>query len=164
MCTAALAVLFFAGRWLVHALASDETRIRWVVEDMVDGFNAQRNDRVLAGLAKEFRDETSGATRDDVRQALAYAFFNEVDPKTNRFRLKARMADAPPVVQVQEGEPPTAKAAVAVDIALLREDREERWWDARVEGELLKRDGEWLWVRTTAVNHDERVAARRGRR
>ena len=38
------------GRALVRALASPQTRIRWRLEEMVEGFNAMRARPVLDGI------------------------------------------------------------------------------------------------------------------
>src|SRR3984885_8456734 len=70
----AVAIAWFGGRALVHALASDETKIRWKLEDACEGFSNARMSPILDFLAHEFVDETSGYHRDDVRAAVAGAF------------------------------------------------------------------------------------------
>jgi hypothetical protein len=82
------AALFLAGRAIVRGLASDETKIRRVVEPMADGFDRTRMDPVLDGLTRDFEDETSGATRQEMREALAYLFFEAVDEHTKRFAYR----------------------------------------------------------------------------
>lgn len=153
-----LAALFFAGRWIVRALASDETKIRRVIEEMVDGFNDQRTSRVLDGIAQEFADMTSGADRATVREALFYVFFNEIDPTSKKFALHAELDESSLAIEVRDGEPATAKASVSIAIQGLQG---KPWWNARVEGELQDLEGGWAWTRTTAVNHAERSGSRR---
>jgi len=81
--------LFLAGRAIVRALASDETKIRRVVERMADGFDRTRMDPILDGLTRDFEDETSGASRQEMREALAYLFFEAVDEHTKHFAYRA---------------------------------------------------------------------------
>lgn len=153
---AALVLLVGIPR-LRRALASDEQKIAWRIEDMAEGFNATRSARVLRGFAPDFRDE-GGFTREDVHQALVYLFFNEIDPKTKQFRMRVEIPEERLSVEVtEEGR---ARVSLAARFWIRAGDREELYWDAVISGEM--RDGEdgWQFERTHGVNH----AGRRERR
>ena len=83
--------LFLVGRAIVRALASDETKIRGLVQDMVDGFNRTRMDPILVAFAEGFHDETSGADRPSVREALGYLFLTAKDPETKGFPYRVEV-------------------------------------------------------------------------
>lgn len=156
-----LALLAIGGRWACYALASDETRIRWRIEDMVDGFNDCKNGRVCDGLASEFRDRTSGATRETVHAALVQLFFERVDSRTHEFQLSAELVEDELEIQVEEGEPKRATVKAHVSIDERASDGVRRlYWDARVTGRLEERDDGWQWIETTEVNHRDRRSAR----
>jgi len=55
--------LFLLGRAIVHSVVSDETKIRWLIEDMEEGFDATRTDPVLRGLASDFHDDVLAGHR-----------------------------------------------------------------------------------------------------
>jgi hypothetical protein len=154
----ALTLLVLGGRWIYRALASDETKIRWRVEEMVDGFNDCKTGRVLDGLAKDFRDRVTGATRDDVQLALVQLFFERVDSRTHEFELEAELIADDLAIEVEDSEPKQATATVHVSVRDRRNAAEPKlFWDAHVSGRLEKRDDGWQWVETTEVNHRDRA-------
>jgi hypothetical protein len=156
-----LTVLVVGGRWAWRALASDETKIRWRIEDMLDGFNECRNGRVCDGLASEFRDRASGATRETVHAALVQLFFERVDSRTHEFQLSAELVADELEIKVEKGEPKRASAKVHVLIDELASDgKRQLYWDAHVTGRLEERDDGWQWIETTEVNHRDRRGAR----
>src|SRR6185503_10769625 len=91
--TMALVGLILAGRFLYMMFASDETKIRWVIERMQDGFNDTRANPCLDGLAKEFTDTTSGADRGLVHQALVHLFFTAKDESTKKFLYRVEIPE-----------------------------------------------------------------------
>ena len=78
-------LLFIGGRALVRALASDETHIRWLVEDMAEGFDHTRTGAILGGLE---RDELSRGGRPTLSGAAG-------DQASSQLGLFARPADDP---------------------------------------------------------------------
>ena len=152
----AAVLLFYAGRTLVRALQSDETKIRRCIATMVEGFNETRLDDVLAGLAPDFRDDASGITRAELREVLVYSFLQDYDGTDRSYLYTAELAPEELVVEVVGGEPPQAKVALH---CVFRTKRGV-FWDARVEGEMSEGERGWQWVRTTAVNHSDRRRAR----
>ena len=139
-------LLWIGGRALVHALASDETRIRWLVEDMAEGFGRTRTGAILEGLEKGFVDETSGVDRETLRGMLAHFFLTEKDPATKRFPWRVEATIESLVV-----ERPAATCEVLARFFELRgEEEEERpGWTIRVEGRLEDGEDGWRFVRTS---------------
>lgn len=146
---ATLVVLWFAGRALVRFFASDETKIRWTVDAMVEGFNDTRMNPILEGLDRAFLDETFGADRDMVRSACAYLFFQAKDDATKKFLYRAEWA--PGAITVVEGSgdaPSRAEADLDVRFFQRKGAGEELVWRALVRAQFEERDGEWRIVRS----------------
>jgi hypothetical protein len=85
----ALALLALGVRWLVRAFASDESRVRWRIEAMRDGFNDSELAPVVDALSPRFVETESGADVDKTEQALIYLYFQEIDAKSKSFALVA---------------------------------------------------------------------------
>jgi hypothetical protein len=161
LAVAAVTLLLVGGRWAYHALASDETKIRWRIEEMIDGFNDCQGAGVLDGLASDFRDQASGATREDVHGALVQLFFERVDSRTHEFQLSAELVADELSIQVQATQPKRATATMHVLIHERASDgKSQLFWDARIVGRLEKRDEGWQWIETTEANHRDRRGAR----
>lgn len=153
----ALLALFFGVRALVRALASDETKIRWLVEEMTEGFNDTRMNPILSGLAQDFVDDSTGADKDHVRAGLAQIFLQRKDPATKRFPFRAQLPEAEFPVAVQDGEPRLAEADFLLEC---EESKGEEWhscWKAQVHAELVLAAGGWKIRRV-------RIDTREGRR
>ena len=146
---ATLVVLWFAGRALVRFFASDEMKLRWAVESMIDGFNRTRTDDVLAGLAPDFLDESFGADRAMVRQACAYLFFQAKDPTTKGFLYVAECEPSEIVVTKGHGSEP-ARAEAKLDARFFEKKGEERAlvWRIEVRARFVEEAGEWRITRS----------------
>jgi hypothetical protein len=145
----ALGLLAALVRVLVVTFASDETKIRWVLEDAAEGFGDARANPVLDALARDFQDETSGYTREDLRGPLAAVFFQEKDPETKGFPYRLEIAEEALEIAVTDGEPATAHVAFPVVIVDTRGGARREAWAFRVEGRMEERDDGWVFVRTT---------------
>lgn len=154
-------LLWIGGRAMLRAMESDQAKIRRLCQTMATAFNDQRTSRFMAGLAEDFVDLQSGVRREELREALVYTFFQEIDQESKGFALRAELAQEPFDVVVTDGEPKTAKASLAAHISRLGGDKPQAWWDARITGELTKTKMGWQWTRTTSVNHSDRK--RKGR-
>lgn len=141
-----LAALWFGGRLLVRAVVSDETLVRWTVDDMLEGFNATRVAPILAALDASFVDETYGADRELVRAACVQLFFEETDSQTKEFRYRAEWA--PPAVRLVEDADAAPRAEIDLEVSFLRRKGggEELVWKVLVAGQMEKRDGAWRFV------------------
>ena len=143
-----LVALFFGVRAIVHALASDETKIRWLLEDMTEGFNDTRMNPILSGLAQEFVDESSGADKELVRAGLAQLFLQSKDPKTKKFPYIVRVLENETKIDVTQGEPATARLECVVEFVTPHGPGEfELIWKVRIDGELARKDS-WKFQRT----------------
>lgn len=164
MITAVLALASFGAWRLWRGLASDDQQARWRLAEMASGFNEGDVGPVLGGLAEEFFDESSGASRADVRGILAHLFFTEIDSTTKRFRLRVEL----PVDELELPEPtPTGeggRARIELDLAprffKTVHGAEEPFWDAHMHVEMEDTDDGWQIVRTSKVNHYDRGSLR----
>jgi hypothetical protein len=141
---AVLALLFVGGRAIVRALAPDETKIRWRLEEMRDGFNETELAPVVDHLHPLFREEQSGADVDQVEQALIAIFFGEIDSATKSFALRVDCDFDAWLVQLGADQAP---ASAGGECSLFRSKAgvERLLWRAKVELELVddEHDG-WL--------------------
>ncbi|MCE9593981.1 MAG: hypothetical protein K8S98_07305 [Planctomycetes bacterium] len=148
-------VVFVGGRALYRALASDETRIGWVIDDMVEGFNHTRMNPILAGLDASFLDDTYGVDRDTLRAAAAQLFFEAVDPVTKRFLYRV---ECPVEKLVVADASASATANLEARFFVRNGESEAPAWRASVEGELREQDGDWRFVRSrTTTVEGERI-------
>jgi hypothetical protein len=151
---ALLALLILAGRAIVRWLASDETKIRWALEEMRDGFNETELAPVVDRLHPLFREEEHGVDVDKVEQALIAVYLGEIDSTTKSFALRAE-ADFD-AWEVEAGKHrdigPGADSSRALggakgELSVFRSRAgvEKLAWRARVELELIEdpQDG-WL--------------------
>jgi hypothetical protein len=151
---ASLLAIWLCGRALFHALASPEKKIRWRIEEMVDGFNSMRVDPVLHGISPGFVDRTAVVTREELRQVLVWMFLNETD-RENGFHWRAELEPDALSIELVADE---RSAEVSCGIRLLRLRGEEFAldWDARLAGKLARTEDGWQWVELTSANHAQR--------
>lgn len=153
----AVAALLFVARAIRRALVSDETKIRWLVADMADGFGRTRMDPILAGIARDFQDETSGADRDTLRQALAYLFFTAKDEATKRFpyRVEAGIAR----LEIDRGVPETPGASCDVTARFYERhgEQENLAWEIEVSARLSRGEDGWRILRTSYETRSGRM-------
>lgn len=155
---AAALALFFAGRALVRALASDETRIRWVVDDMIEGFNATRMNPILDGLAPDYLDETYGADRALLRAAATSVFFQAKDPATKQFLYRLEWRPRAAIAVDERGGVKSASVPLELQFFRQRGDAEESAWTIDVDGRMEEREDGWMFVRTeTRTTSGDRI-------
>ncbi|HTF87645.1 MAG TPA: hypothetical protein VK843_04490 [Planctomycetota bacterium] len=149
-----LTIAWLGIRGIYRALASAETKIRWRIEEMVEGFNARRAQPVLDGLAKDFVDRTSGLTRDEFHSILTWTYFNELDDKG----LFLWSASFDPKELAIELAPDEQSAAVECHLLLYRRRGDEKLldWDAHLGGKLVLGEDGWQWSVLTTANHAQR--------
>ncbi|TAJ24711.1 MAG: hypothetical protein EPO68_01145 [Planctomycetota bacterium] len=141
---AVLALVYFAGRAIVRALASEETKIRWALEEMRDGFNDAEPAPVIDHLHPLFREEQSGADLDMAEQALIAVCIGEIDSTTKTFALRAE-ADFDAWAVELGADDATATAKGDVGLFRSRAGVEKLEWRAKVELELVDDEHEgWL--------------------
>lgn len=132
--------LVLAFQALRHFLASEETRIRWRIEAMMNGFNDTRLSPALSGVGAEWRDRTRRVDRQRLADGLRYLFFQEKDPDTKRFPYRVELEPGTLVIEV---DPTTrTRAEVAFEARFLALSRGE-WrptWRVRVRTEMHKHE------------------------
>ena len=137
---AVVAVIVYGG---YRMLASDETRIRWLLDDAASSFNDTHLGGCLAAFAPDYRDKTiSGRGRAELAQPLRYVFVAGVDPKTRHFLFRVRIPEQDVTVKVAaSGE--TAAAQFTLHLEAQRQDTWEPVWELRVTAGLGKAGGDW---------------------
>ena len=154
----AVVFLLLLGKMFVRALADDETKIRWIVEEMRDGYNDGGVGDVVGPLHLDWRHRGSGVDRDLVRGGLVREFFQDRDPKTKQ--LLRRVDFDPESIAIEvDGDAATLELVAA--FSRLRGAGEwEEVWRARIEGDLLRVDDRWRLHRTRHEDLDGSVRAR----
>jgi hypothetical protein len=149
----ALLLIGFAGRALLRLLASDETKIRWALEEMRDGFNDTELAPIVDHLHPLFREEQSGADLDMVEQALIAVFFGEIDTTTKSFALRVDSdfdAWTVDVVARDIDSPASARAVGEFAMSRRKGEQETLLWRARAALELSQDDEDgWQVLRAT---------------
>ena len=140
---AAAFLAFLLGRAIVRAVVSDETKIRWLVEDMRDGFDRTRMDPILIAFAEAFRDETSGADRSSVREALAYLFLTAKDPQTKAFPYRVEVGISKISIDRSSSDSPTADCDLDARFSELRGGETKLAWEIAIASRWTR--GEYGW-------------------
>jgi hypothetical protein len=145
----ALAVLWTGGRALVHALASDETLIRWKFEDACEGFDHTRMSPILDFIAHDFVDQQTGSRRDDIRAGVASVFFSEKDPVTRKFPLRAQVVPETLSIAVDPTDKKSAQLRCTLRIVDTSGGKERLFKEFALVGKLKNGDDGWQLVETT---------------
>lgn len=145
---AAALVLFFVGRAIVRALASDETKIRRLVEDMRDGFDRTRMDPILVAFAEGFHDDTSGADRSSVREALAYLFLTAKDPETKGFPYRVEVEIDKLEIGTEAAGSKRADCDLRARFFDLRGDEDTLAWEIAIDSRWVHGEYGWRIVQT----------------
>jgi len=142
----ALPVLWFASRALMHALASDETLIRWQMEAMREGYNEGKMSYVVRPIHEDWRHEGQSVDRDLLKRGLLQEFFQDRHPKTKQLMRRLDFDENALDLRV-EGD--TAQLALEVRFSRLQGGEEWREvWRARIEADLTKTKEGWRLLRT----------------
>lgn len=150
----ALPLLWLGGRALVRAFASDETRIRWMLASMEEGYNTGDVGDAVAPLHRDWSHEGTELDRDLIRAGLARELFQDRDPRTKKLRRRVELD--PGSVEVAVGEDGADVALVARFARLdprpdAGAEDEAAWgvvWTARIEAELVRTDDGWRILRS----------------
>ena len=138
---AAALTLWFLGRALVHALASDETKIRWRVEAMEEGYNTGDVGDVIAPLHADWTHEQhAGLDREMVRAVLAREALQERNPNTRRLARRVDLDEDTLAITV-DGD-----AATLEVVASFSRWVDEAWkpdWTARFHADFVRTDDGW---------------------
>lgn len=147
----ALAALYLGGRWLWRALASDETKIRWIVERMEAGYDRGKPGACIGPLAKDWRHQGYELDRELLRGALIQATLQDRDPQTKQLLTRV---DVDPATLAIEVDGDRARLSCLATFHRLRRGTWEETWRMRAEAEL--QDGEDGWEIVRSAHQDLR--------
>lgn len=139
-----IALAALAVHWIRLTTASDETRIRWLLEEMEEGFNDSSASSVVSGLSEEFLEESERLEKHQIRQFLLYLFLRERDPETKEFRFRVRLHE--PDIQVALPDAREATVRLRAEFLRLRNGKDRSWettWEADIQAQLRKEDDGW---------------------
>lgn len=149
----ALVASWFAVRWVVVALASDETKIRWLLERMEVGFNENRAAASVSGLSTRWSHEDESLDRDRLRLALLHRFREERDQDLGRFPY---MAEIDPESLAIDADDERGHATLEVRFAHWDGQTWRLEWLIHVEADLEHEEDGWRVVRSRHVNLEGR--------
>ena len=135
----------FGLRWAIHALASDETRIRWMVEAMEEGFNDGSAKGATGGLGRDWRHEGMDGLDAETLRGMLLREFMELRRRDGELSVRIEVPEDTLAITV-DGESATLECE-----ALMERRREGKWtgaWRSRIEGELRKGEEGWEILRT----------------
>lgn len=131
LCT--MAVLF-VGKNVVRFFASDETRIAWTVEGMVEGFNDARLSPTIAPFHRDWRAEGTQVSRPLLMDGLRSIFFTEKHAETKAFAYEAHLVEDSLAIDVQEDR---ADVTFEIDVWRLDRDPPSSVWRVRLKNRFI---------------------------
>jgi len=143
-----VAGLYLGVGLVVRLLASDETRIRWLVEQMEEGYNTGHPGSCVGPLAKDWRHEGYGVDREMLLGGL-FQTARDRDPKTRELRSRVT-TDLESLAIAVDGDRATLTARATFEG--LRGGAWQEVWRLEIEAELERRDEGWRIVRSR--HHD----------
>lgn len=151
----ALALVVVLGvRWVVLALVPDETKIRWVVEEMEEGFNEGSAKRSVSGLAEDWSHEHARGMTAELLQRYLFGEFQGMRAQGDH-RLDARVEVDEDELSIQvDGQ----EASLDGEATFSRLQAGE-WvpnWRVRFHARLEDRDDGWLVVRSSSEDLEGR--------
>ena len=158
-----LVVAFVGFQYIRGCLVSEETKIRWRIEEMEEGFDDAKVSPCLRGVADGWRDSRSGVTRVLLADVLRSVFFHERDPKTKRFRYRVELEEEP-VIELDSKDTHHASVTIVLRFDTLDGVEWAPTWRVQVEAEMHKySDHGWQMTRTERETlwSDGRLMSRR---
>jgi len=128
-----------------YAMASDETKVRRLFEDEVAAFNGRALLGTMAGFAGDYRDETRGIGRQQLRGWVIWSFQNR-RAADGGYRYRIELPDDRLEIVVEEDE---ARADLSLSLYDRVASEQQPSWGLLVHAELERRDGGWCIVRST---------------
>ena len=140
----ALAGLYLGVGLVVRFLASDETRIRWLIEQMEEAYNDGRPGSCVGPLARDWKHEGYSIDREMLLGGLFQAA-RERDKETRQLRSRVEV-DEDALEIALDGE--RATLATEAVFSRLRAGQWERTWHLRIQAELVDGDEGWKIVKS----------------
>lgn len=136
---------FFGGRAVYRAMASDETKIGWLLADEAAAFHAASLLNLMPNFAADYRDDTTGLSLQTLRGGVLWAWQNQRDAE-DRFTWHLDLPEGPGEVAV-DGD--TATATFPLRLYSGSGDEAKLVWGLRVTATLQRQDGEWRIARSS---------------
>lgn len=154
---AAVPLLWFGGRALVRLLASDETLIRWAIEDMEEGYNEGDVGDAIGPVHERWAHEGYEFDRELLRAVLVGEFLQDRDPETKKLLRRVRLVEDSLVV---EAEGDGARARVEAVFSRREQGEWRDVWHAHVESDWRRTEDGW---RLTSSRHEDRAGTQLSR-
>lgn len=154
-------VLGGVGYWIYIKTAAPEVRVGWFLDGMIDNFNRSRPGACADGLSEEFRDESSGAGRQEIHGFLVQLYFRARDPETKEFLYHVVSPAEERKIDIGD-DPSTAQVGMAARFYETRRlgeaVTEKLVWEVRIDADLREGEDGWKVERTThKTTHGERM-------
>lgn len=153
---AALPLLYLGSGLVIRWFASDETRIRWIVADMEEAYNAGDPSGCVESIARSWKHEGNELDRQMLFGALL-RIAQERERETRALRSRVEVdEEAAEIVVADE------RATLTLDATFQRR-RGEEWkpaWHVRIVAELVDGDDGWEIV---ASRHEDLEGTHLGR-
>ena len=139
---AGLVLTFLAGRAVIRGMATEETKIRWLVQEEVEAFNATSISGCMEVFASEYQETTTGLYRADLQRVLLYVFqkFRDRDSREFLYHLVAPDELVDVVLRDQ------AETMAEADFKVVLSERGVPVWSIRVQAELFRGEDGWRFV------------------
>lgn len=139
------------GVVVLRSSPDPETRIRRLVADAVEAFNAEEAGSAIEAFAERWKDETTGIDRQALHRALLFVAM------TRRDRYEIRVLEDSLEIELDPDRPDRAQLALEFQLSDQRAKREP--WEVRVEAEVARSGGKWRF----ASSRHETLRGRRPR-
>ncbi|MBL8725969.1 MAG: hypothetical protein JNK49_18130 [Planctomycetes bacterium] len=155
----AVGLVYFGGRALYFALASDTTKIGRLLADEAAAFQGANILHLLPGFATDYRDDTTGADVRSLRAAVLWLWQNRRNAQ-GEFGWRVALPEGAGLVEV-DGDAATAKFPLQL-FDRVEADAEPRC-ELQVEARLARRSGDWWLVGSQHVTTAGRLPRSEGR-
>ncbi len=135
-----LAAAVVAVLALRQALASEETRIRWRLESMMEGFNDTRLAPAMQGIGADWRDRTRRVDRPRLADGLRYLFLNEKDPATKRFPYRVELDRDTLAIELSPDDRTRAQVTFEALFHALKDGQWTPTWRLRISTSMHKHE------------------------
>ena len=143
-------LIYFGGRALYRAMASDEQKIRWAVEGMFEGYNTAQPRLCVGPLAEDWRhDSWPGLDRELLRGGLFRVSMQDRDRQTKELTTRVELVPESLFISV-EGDTASFELEAFTSHHARPEPGADREWEERwrfhVWAQLEKGEDGWKIV------------------
>ena len=139
------AVVFVGGCVLVRILAPDEVKIRWLIEDAAEAYDAGKPKSTLTDLSETWFDRESGLHKDTLHQILVYHMWTDKDDEG----FVGSVVIPEESLMIEVGDDDTATARLEARFFRRTHGEPVLRWRIEVEAELAELEDGWKIVGST---------------